>query len=168
MPILTTDIIFKLSGGGSNTDGSASLGGAISSTTVSGSLNAFWDVVSGAESNAGDIEYRCFYVKNTHATLTLYDTYVWISSNTPSIHTAVDIAVGTSAINGTEQTIADESTSPTGVSFSSPATYGAGLLLGDIPAGEWKAVWVRRTITAGAAAYAADTATISVQGDTPA
>jgi hypothetical protein len=43
---------------------------------------------------------------------------VWISSNTPASDTQIAIGVGTAAVNGTEQTVANESTAPSGVTFS--------------------------------------------------
>lgn len=162
MPIITTDIVHRLSGGAANADPDAALGGAKSSNAVPADL---FDDVSGAESAAGDIEYRCFYVHNGHATLALQTAVVWISANTTGNRIA--IGVGTAAINGTEQTVANESTEPSGVTFSQPATKGAGLALGTIPAGQHKAVWVRRTVAAATAA-ANDTYTIRAEGDTAA
>ena len=53
---------------------------------------------------------------------------------------------------------------PTGVSFSAPTTFAGGLTICDLAAGTHKAVWVRRTVNAGAAAYA-DSFTLRVQGD---
>lgn len=165
MAIAASDIDFRLSGGASNADGNASIGGAISSNAVSASLNALFDRVTGAEASAGDTEYRCIYVKNSHATLTLYAATVWLSSNTPSADTAAAIGLGAAAVNATETAVADESTAPAAVSFSAPASYAAGLLIGDIPAGQYKAVWIRRTVTASAAAYNNDGFTLNVQGD---
>jgi hypothetical protein len=78
------------------------------------------------------------------------DARVFISSNTPLAGSTIDIGVGTAAINGTEQTVANEATAPTGVTFSAPADAASGLVLGNIPAGQHKAIWLRRTITAGA------------------
>ena len=165
MPITSSDIQFKLSGGAANSNGNASLGGAISSTSASSSLNAFFDRVTSSEAASGDIEYRCVYIKNGHASLTLYGAVVWISANTPSTYTTIDIGLGTSAIGGTEQTVANENTAPTGVTFSAPSSYATGLSIGDIPAGSHKAIWIRRTVSASAAAYNNDTFTLSVQGD---
>lgn len=168
MPIVAADIDFRLSGGAGNASPNASLGGVKSSTEiVDATLHNLFDVVSSAEASAGDVEYRCFYVHNAHGTLTLQNAVVYISSNTPSPDTTADIGVGTAAVNGTEQTVADESTAPTGVTFSSAAGIGNALALGDIPAGQHRAVWVRRTVTAAAAA-ANDTLTINVSGDTAA
>lgn len=168
MPIESTDIEFRLSGGGSNTDPNAALGGAKSSTEIGTGLHNLFDIVGSAESAAGDTEYRCFYVHNAHATLTLENAVIYIQSNTPSTDTSAEIAVGSSAVNGTEQTIADESTAPTGVTFSTAANLGAALTLGDIPPGEHRAVWVKRIVSEGAAAYNDDQVTLRVQGDTAA
>lgn len=77
-------------------------------------------------------------------------------------------AFGSSAVNATEQTVADENTAPTGVTFSAPSTEGASLAIGDIPAGQHKAFWIKRIITAGAAAYNSDSATLTVKCDTAA
>ncbi len=168
MPITATEIQFRLSGGPSNTSGDASLGGEISSSAVSASINALFDYVSGDESAAGDIEYRCVYVRNDHASLTLYGTKIWISSNTPSSDTDAAVGLGTSAVNGTEQTIANENTAPSGVTFSAAANEGASLSIGDLAPSQHKAVWLRRSVTAGAAAYNNDTMTLTVKGDTAA
>ena len=161
MAIVSTDIQYRLSGGSSNSDPAASLGGAKSSVAASN----YFDDVSSAEASAGDTEYRCVYVHNNHGTLSLIGAKVFIQTNTPSSDTDVAIGLGSSAINGTEQTVADESTAPTGVSFSAPTTFAGGLAIGDLAAGAHKAVWVRRTVNAGAAAYA-DSFTLRVQGDT--
>src|SRR5574343_401176 len=152
MPIISTDIIYRLSGGSGNTDPNASLGGVKSSTAIGAGLHNLFDVVSSAESSAGDTEYRCFYVHNAHATLTMQNSVIWIQSNTTSTDTTIEIALGSSAVNGTEQTVADESTAPTGVTFSQPSNKAGGIVLGDIPPGQHRAVWLRRTVAAGAAA----------------
>jgi len=168
MAIEATDLDFHLSGGSGNSDPNAALGGAISTTQIGTGVHNLFDQVGSAESSAGDTEYRCFYVKNAHGTLTLQAAKIWITSNTPSTSTAVQIALGTSAVNGTEQTISDESTAPTGVSWSTAADEANALSIGDIPAGEHKAIWVERVVTAGAGAYDDDQATIRVKGDTAA
>ena len=162
MAIISTDIVYRLSGGAANSDQNASLGGAKSSTAASASI---YDDVTSAEASSGDTEYRCIYVHNNHGTLTYLGSKVWIQTNTPSADTDVAIGLGTSAVNGTEQTVADENTAPSGVTFSAPTSFAGGLSIGDIPAGQHKAVWIRRTINAGAAA-ASDSFTLRVQGDT--
>jgi hypothetical protein len=169
MPIVEADIIERLSGGSGNTDVNASLGGAKSSTALTdNATHNLWDVVSSAESSAGDTEYRCIYVHNNHGSLTLQSAKVWISTNTPSADTAIRIALGTSAVNGTEQTIANESTAPTGVTWSTAANEGAALSIGNIPAGQHKAIWIERVISAAASAANDDSYVLSYAGDTAA
>lgn len=162
MPIISTDIQYRLSGGGSNTDAAASLGGVISSTAAPSGI---FDNVSSVEATAGDVEYRCVYIRNGHGSLSLTTAVVWIQANTPSAQTTVDIGLGTAAISGTEQTIANEGTAPTGITWSAAATEGAALAIGDLAAGATRSVWLRRTVTAGAAA-ASDTFTLRAKGDT--
>lgn len=164
MPIVSTDIKYRLSGGAANTDPLAALGGIKSTTDMSTNL---LDTVSSVEAAAGDTEYRCFYVHNAHATLALESAKIWIQANTPSADTILEIGLGTSALNATEQTIADEQTAPSGVSFAAAANEGAAVALGSIPAGQHRAVWVKRIITAAAAA-SDDTANLRVKGDTAA
>lgn len=169
MPIASTDIDFHLSGGASNSDPDAALGGVISSTQITDATIAnLFDNISGAEASAGDTEYRCFYVKNNHGSLTLQGAEIWIETNTPSGDTEATIGLGTSAVNGTEQTVADESTAPSGVTFSTANGQGNALSIGDIPSGEHKAIWVRRVVSAAAAAFNSDSVVIRVQGDTAA
>lgn len=168
MPIVAGDIEYRLSGGAANADPDLSLGGAKSSEElVDNTDENLFDDVSGAEHTAGDVEYRCIYVHNAHGSLTLTSAVVWIQSDTSGADSDISIAVGTAAVNGTEQTIANESTAPSGVSWSDAATSrAAGLALGDLPAGQHKAVWIRRTISAGSTPQAADTASIQAGGDT--
>lgn len=169
MPIAAGDIDFRLSGGSGNTDPNAALGGVKSSTEiVDATVHNLFDVVSSAETSAGDTEYRCFYVHNNHGSLTLQGAKFWIQTQTPSGDTSVEVALGSSAVNGTEQTIANETAAPTGVTFSTAANEGASLSIGDIPAGQHKAVWVKRIVGVGAAAYNTDSAVFRVKGDTAA
>jgi hypothetical protein len=124
--------------------------------------------VSSAESSAGDTEYRCIYVKNTHASLTLQSAKVWIQTQTPSADTSVEIGLGTSAVNGTEQTVANENTAPSGVTFSTAANEGAALSIGNIPNGQHKAIWIKRIVGSSATAANDDSYVLSYAGDTAA
>ncbi len=168
MPVASSDIDYFLSGGSGNTDPNASLGGARSTTEVTDNVdNNLFDDVSGAEHTAGRVEYRCIYVRNSHGSLQLDSAVVWIQSDTSGADSDLSIAVGTAAVNGTEQTIANETTAPTGVTWSDAAVSRAtGLALGNLPAGQHKAVWIRRTISAGATPQAADTGSVQAGGDT--
>ena len=162
MPITSAEIVYRLSGGAANANANASLGGAKSSTVVPAAL---FDDVTSAESAAGDTEYRCIYVHNANGTLTMQNAVLWITANTTANRIAV--GVGSSAVNSTEQTVADENTAPTGVTFSQPTTKGAAIALGNIPPGQHRAVWLRRAITAASAA-SNDTYSLRVECDTAA
>lgn len=173
MPIVASDLQFRYSGGASNADPNACLGGAIS-TAGGGSIddavdNDLFDDVSASEASAGDTEYRGWYAKNNHGTLTLVDARVYISSNTTSADTTFDIALADEAVNTTIETIANESTAPVGPSFTAPSTYATGLQLNGatgLTAGSYRGVWIRRTVNAGAAAATGDSGTLKVEGET--
>lgn len=169
MAIVAADLEYRHSGGAANNDGNASLGGAKSANAIDdGLLHELFDAVSGAEHAAGDVEYRCVYLHNDHATLTLTGAVAWIESDTTGAESDISIGVGSAAVNGTEPSVANESTAPGGgVTFSDAAVSRAtGLALGDIPAGQHKAVWIRWTVTAGSTPQAADAAAIRFGGDT--
>lgn len=163
MPISASDIQFKLSGGAANADGNASLGGAKSSVNVPTTLDALFDQTNETEAAAGDVEYRCIYITNAYAQ-TMVNGKAYLSANTPSASTTMAIGLGTAAVNATEQTVANESTAPAGVTFSEPATQGAGLTIPSLPTGQHIALWIRRTVTAAAVATNNDTWQLSVYG----
>lgn len=169
MPIVASDLKVRLSGGASNSDVNASLGGAKSSTEVTdNTTHNLFDQVSGTESNAGDTEYRGVYLHNGHGSLTAQNTHVYISSNTASSDTTIDIALAGEGLNATMETIANENTAPAGETFSAPGSYAAGLDMGNIPSGQHYGLWIRRTVTAGAAAANDDSVTIKYDCDTAA
>ncbi|MGL5001957.1 MAG: hypothetical protein ACRDAM_03355 [Casimicrobium sp.] len=166
MAIITGDFVTRLSGGAGNSSGNASLGGAKSSTVAPTAIDQLFDAVGAAEAVAGDIEYRCVYLHNGNASDSMINAVVFVSANTPNASTTLEIGVGTAAINGTEQTVADETAAPAGVTFSAPSTAGTGLALGTIPLGQHKAIWLRRTVTAGAPSSNNDTWTLGYQCET--
>ena len=170
-PVLEAEIKMRLSGGAANTSAAAALGGAMS-TSASGVFatnvaNNLFDDVTVAEAGSGDIEYRCFYVENSNAaSKTLEGGVIWIDALTTSPSTEFDLGLDPAAIGSNSTTTsANENTAPTGVTFSRPTTKAAGLAIGNIPAGSKKAVWIRRTVSAGATA-ASDSGSIRVEGNT--
>lgn len=172
MSILSSDVKFYLSGGASNADPAASLGGIKSSVAiVDNTLNNLFDDVSGVEHSAGDINYRCLYVKND-SDETATNVRIFIDTNTPAVDDTIDIGkdlagVGNGSTTGVADTIADERTAPSpAVTFSSASGYDNGILLGTIAAGQVYAIWVRRTVTAGITAQADDNVVLSVSLDT--
>lgn len=166
MPVAEADIKYYLSGGASNSDGHASLGGVKSSNEASLTLEELFDRIQPSEASAGDTEYRCLYIQNDHGTDTANAVTPFISSNTPSADTTIDIGLGTSAIDGTEQTVADEDTGPVGVTFGSPGTRPAGTSLGNLGPGQSMALWLRRTVTGSASTFVDDQVTLGIGFDT--
>lgn len=179
MPITPSDLRYKLSvrtgSAGNSTAGSASgsLGKYISTTEVAdASLHNLFDVITGDENVASDVEYRCFFIHNTHATLALLGAVAWLASET-SGGAAAAIGADTTAASAAGATsaqaleVVNEQTAPVGVTFSAPTSKGAGVLLGDIGPGQVKAIWVRRT-AANTPALDTDGVAIRVEGDTAA
>lgn len=179
MAITATDVLFKFSvktgSAGDSTAGTAagSLGKYISTTAITdATLHNLFDVVTGDENAASDVEYRCFFVHNNHGSLTWTGVVVWISSETAngataaiSVDTTGVTAKGSSSAQAKEVT--DESTAPATQTFTAPTSKGSGLSIGDIAAGSVAAVWVRRT-AANNAALDADGVVIRCEGDTAA
>jgi len=142
---------YYLTGGAANTDPDASLGGDISSEVLSATaLNNLFDHVSPAEASAGDVEYRVIALKND-GDATLQGLELYISQETTSADTQLDMGYDT-----TTQTLADESTAPSSVTFSHPLT-GARLSLPDIAVGAEIRLYFRRTVNSSAANKVSDT-----------
>lgn len=125
--------------------------------TITNIANETFDNISKTENIAGDIEYRCFYITNTHATDTAYSVTIWLESDASgadSLKIGKDLAgVGDGVATGVADTVVDEDTAPDpAVTFSNPASRGDGINLGDFPPGEGAAFWIERTKAAGESA----------------
>jgi len=167
MPIVSTDIKKYLSGGAANADLTASLGGTISSVEiVDNTVNNLFALAGAAESEAGSIKYRAFFIKNTHATLTYTTPKLYISSNTPSATTAVTVALADETGSPIE-TVGNEDTAPTGPTFVTAVDYANGISLGSLAPGEKKGIWVKWTIDAATVATD-DVMTFTIKGETAA
>ena len=178
MAITASDILFKFSvaaAAGDTTAGTAatSLGDQISTSQITAAtLHNLFDQISGDENAASDVEYRCFFVHNNHATLAWENVVCWLSAEVAGGAVAA-ISVDTTGVtakgsaSAQAKTIADEQTAPATQTFTAPTTKATGLSIGNIPAGSVAAVWVRRT-AANTAAVDNDGVTISVAGDTAA
>lgn len=176
--ITSAEILFKYSvttgAAGNSTAGTAngSLGKYISTTAwAGGSLNDLFDDISGAENAASTVDYRGIFVHNSNTANTLENPVVYLSSEVAggaSIAVAADStatsALGSATAQGLQ--IASETTAPAGpLTFSSPTTAGSGVALSNIPVGNVKQFWVRRT-AANSSALSNDGVTIAVTGDT--
>lgn len=174
MPVIASDMKWYLSGGSSNTDPNASLGGIISSTEITtNTLANLFDNVSSSEAAVGDVEYRCAYLKNTNGSASLTNTKLWIQSNTPSVSTIMAIALDPAGITDGVSPPAvvasplDENNPPPGVDFNLsplPVDEPSAIVIGTMVAGACIAVWFRRTVSAATGAAAHDASTYRVEG----
>ena len=175
--IVPSEIIYRYSttaGAAGNTTASTPAGslGKYASTSVwaGGSANDLFDDITGSENAAGAVDYRCVFVHNSNTANAFADAVAYISAEVAggaTIAIGVDPTAASALGSSTAQalTIADETTAPAGVAFSSPTTAGTGIALGTIDVGQVRAIWVRRTAT-NSAALSGDGFTLSVQGDT--
>ena len=175
--IVPSDILYKYAvtsgSAGNSTAGSASssLGKYISTTTIpDATANAVFDDVTGAENAASTVDYRCVFAHNSNASNALENAVVYLSAEVAggaaiaiSFDTTAASVIGSASAQALQ--VANETTAPAGVTFSSPTTLGTGVALGTIPAGQCKAFWVRRTAS-NSAALSNDGVTFTVAGDT--
>jgi hypothetical protein len=163
--IVASDLVWYLSGGASNSDPNAALGGAISSHVwAGGTKDDIFDDISAAENAASTVDYRCVYIKNTHATITLSNASVWFNSQVAGGATMM-MGLDPAGVNGTATTIANETTAPSGVTFSLSADQSSGLIIGNLAPGASQAVWLQRT-AANTSGLSGDGFTIAVSGGT--
>ena len=179
MPITAADLLWKRSintGPGNSTaqaDPDDSIGGFMSTTELtSGASHDIFDPISGAENQAGTIDYRCVFIHNNHGTLTLQAPRIWITN---PVAGGADAAialddtgvVAEDSASAQAERIADENTAPSGETFSAPTSKATGLAPGDIGPGQCVAVWIRRTAT-DSAALNDDGFQLNIEGDTAA
>lgn len=159
MPIIQSEIkLFSTTNG---------LGGAITANEIlSASLHNVFNKVNSTDALLGKTYYKCLYVKNTNAAITLEAAKVYIASNTPSATTSMEIGLGTAAINFSEQLIANETTAPIGVTFTALTGVANAVSIGNLANGSYKSIWLKLVVGAGTVAANADGATIEITGDT--
>ncbi len=140
--------------------GASDIGGAIATVLTDDALNNLWDDVSSGDASAGDTEFRCTYVKNTHATLSIANVKVEIE--TDPTESNWEIALGAAGKNGTETEVADEDTAPATPVFGTTA-----LSLGTLAAGDFFPIWIKRIVIAGANAATPDSGVLRISADDP-
>jgi len=156
---MAASLAFRLSGGAGNSNPLLSTGGVMSSTAAA--ANALFDTVSAAEALAGDTEYRAIFLLN-NGDKDLVGVKLWISDQATS--GVLALALDGAGKNADAEVEVDESTAPTGETFSSPTDVGSAITVPDLAVGDRHAVWVRRVIGAatGGVALASNTAELRV------
>ena len=166
MAITNDDIAIYLTGGANNTDPNSSLGGAVSNTQVSMTeLFNIFDRVDGEGSTDGETNYRIVAIRN-NASQTATRAKVFFGNHpddTDPVNYDGNVALGTrEAVNVAAPVLADENTAPNPeVTFTKPTTRADAIALGDIPAGEFIVLYLRRVIAPGSPLK--DDATFSIQ-----
>lgn len=130
---------------------SASLGGYAATNAWAGGVQFdLFGLASAVDVAANRPDYRCLFVYNdTGSTLTAVRAYLGAGTAGGAVALGVDSRPVNSATALAPQTteVGSGYTAPSGVAFSAPSTYGAGVVLGDLPPGFGRGVWVRRTPT---------------------
>lgn len=142
------------------------LGGPITATEVPNDLHAIFDIVDDTGSEGGETNYRCIYLKNTNSSLTLKESIIFILSELESDTSQFAIGLGTSPIGSSEQSIADETIPPIGVTFTELIGEAEALIIGNLAQGNYKAIWLRRIIAVNTEAENADGVTLRAKGKT--
>jgi hypothetical protein len=170
VPVSAASLKYYLSGGAANADPNASLGGARSSVQVAAGIDNLFADATAAEAAAGSVKYRCIYFRNEDANANglMAPLAAWLAA----VPAVTGFAIGIGTAKGDAATVVDENTSPVvgtlvGAAFSAPTTKATGIACpAPLLQNEYVAVWVRRTILAGAASNPNDGATIDLEGDT--
>lgn len=140
------------------------------SAWAGGALNDLFADITGAQNAASQVDYAGLAVLDNNASNILQNAVVYISAETAggaSIAVGADTTAASAKGSATAQllTIANNTTAPAGVTFSSPTTLGTGVALGNIGIAQVKGVWVRRT-AANTSALSNDGMTLAFAGDT--
>lgn len=147
----------RLSGGAANADPATSIGGAESSESPGADL---FDDVANAERLSGLIDYRLVYVHNDDVDDGSVVAYVPTQLESGR---QIAIAVPTQLAGATVPPLANDQTTPAGVTFSAPTTAPAGVSLGTIPAGSFRGLWLRRTVNSNTPQDPTNLATVKLE-----
>lgn len=143
---------------------------ASSSAWAGGGTNDLFADITGAQNAASQVDYAGLAILNNNGANSAENSVAYISSEVAggaSVAIGADTTAASAKGSASAQllTIANNTTAPAGVTFSSPTTAATGVSLGTIPTGNVKGLWVRRT-AANSSALSADGVTLAVQVDT--
>lgn len=130
-----------------------SLGGYVSTTRVTGfGLNDIFRNIEDEEAENGIVLYRALALANTHPDVPWPGLRAWLEEQ--SVLSDATFAIGLDPAGVVDldsetaqgETIVDEETAPSGVSFSAPDNRQDGLGIGDLPPRSAIIIWVRLTV----------------------
>lgn len=156
---------YRYTGGASNGDPDASLGGVMSSVEMADpALNNLFDNAPPEETESGVTDYRAIDVYN-EGDADAKSVSMFMKNETASVDSQLDFGIGAggAAHDGSDQldAIANEETAPDGVTFDH-YTDASRISLPDISVGMAVRMWVRRTISVGATNNNNDLGTLAV------
>jgi hypothetical protein len=154
---MAADLQFNLTGGASNSDPDASLGGVGSSAEITDPAegNMFDSVLAREVVSSDLVEYRAMDIYNAgDATAVNVEFFITDTvSSESTLYTWYESSPG--------QSIDDELTEPAGATWTQPL-LGSRLSLANLTAGSKHRIWVRRTVDQDASDISPDTATYNV------
>lgn len=138
------------------------VGNVAPTLTIGAIANNLYDDIGKSEAFYGDIEYRCLYLHNTHSTDTFYDIKLYLALDATG---ADGLFLGVEGSPGdTAQTVVNENTAPVSVTFTNPLSYGTGVAVSQLDAGEAVPVWIKRVVPVNTTvATPVDAASIAVR-----
>ena len=160
---MVAEVEYRLSGGAVNSDPNASLGGAMSSTSIDSNDNPnLFANVGTSEAAAGSNKYRCIFITPLAKNYT--SVGVWIDSQTLSNDTKLHLAVAPEGKNADAEVIVNEDMEPANVIFTRPTQDYNALALPDLNAGDRIGIWIKRNVKADAAGFPNDYGRLVVEG----
>lgn len=121
--------------------------------TIANQTQKFFLNQTKTESDTGVSKYRCFAIKNNHATESMVDVTLWIAENTPGSDTCLLYLDPLAASNGAvgPTAVANENTAPAVSTFVTPTsqTHADALNVGTLAAGQARFFWVYQLTPAG-------------------
>lgn len=174
MVIAISDIKFYKST--PSTGSSQNLGGAISAVEIDKNQlpnnpifnQIFRDFTNNERSN-GSRQYHCFFVKNTHATLTATNGKLWFSSVTPNPETYARMGLETNTKTTPAHTIPNDITEPSGIDLDTRHNAKSEAI--DLPSlapNDYVGIWVAIEVRPNSGQYNKDSWEIRIDLTSPA
>jgi hypothetical protein len=137
-------------------DADLPLDGGPSELTLVDAMNGFLGMsnVSNAQRAAGVTTYRAAMLTNENEDDTVQAIKLWFPASTTQA--TYSIATEDPSTSGSIQTIADENTAPTGVSWVTPTSEATALEIASLAAGDSIGIWIRRVFPVGTVAARED------------
>lgn len=123
------------------------------SITIGNNSGNLFPAVTAAQSLAGQTKYRGVYIKNTNGVDTAIGVTVWVKQLTPAgdeIYIQKHGTTGNGSTTGVLESIANDSTAPTGITFDDPPPQAktSGIVIGNLAPGECHGLWIKRVVPA--------------------